>query len=162
MRALRTAVVLVLALALPAPVLAADFEAGLDAANRGDYATALKEWRPLAEQGDADAQFHLGLMYDFGEGVAQDRTEAAKWFHLAAEQGHAPAQSFLGLLYMWGGEGVTQNYVLAHMWSSLAAARLRPSELHDKAAHNRDLVATQMTPEQLAEAQRLASEWKPK
>ena len=110
----------------------------------------------------ADAQFHLGLMYDFGKGVPQDRTEAAKWFHLAAEQGHAPAQSFLGLLYMWGGEGVTQNYVLAHMWSSLAAARLRPGEFHDKTAHNRDSVATQMTPEQLAEAQRLAREWKPK
>ena len=162
MRALRGVFVLGLALVLPGPMLAADLETGGAAYDRGDYATALEEFRPLAEQGDADAQFHLGLMYDFGEGVPQDRTEAAKWFHLAAEQGHAPAQSFLGLLYLWGGEGVTQNYVLAHMWSSLAAARLRPSELHDKAAHNRDSVATQMTPEQLAEAQRLAREWKPK
>ena len=63
MRALRTAVVLVLALALPATVLAADFETGNDAYDRGDYASALREWRPLAKQGDAYAQFNLGVMY---------------------------------------------------------------------------------------------------
>ncbi len=66
MRALRTAVVLVLALVLPGPVLAADFQAGLEAYHRGDYATALKEFRPLAEQGEAEAQHKLGGMYASG------------------------------------------------------------------------------------------------
>ena len=74
MRALRTAVVLVLALALPAPMLAADRQAGEKAYDRGDYATALKEWRPLADQGDAKAQFYLGNMYLYGEGVPQNKT----------------------------------------------------------------------------------------
>ena len=60
MKALRGAVVLVLALALPATVLAADFQAGLEAYKRGDYATALEELRPLAEQSDAGAQYTLG------------------------------------------------------------------------------------------------------
>ncbi len=89
MRALRTAVVLVLALALPAPVLAADFQAGVEAAKRGDLATALKEWRPLAEEGHAEAQRHLGIMYYTGSGVTQDYAEAEKWYRLSAEQGNA-------------------------------------------------------------------------
>ena len=65
-------------LALSAPVLAADYEAGLDAARRGDWATALKEWGPLAEQGDASAQFNIGLMYARGHGVRQDYAEAVR------------------------------------------------------------------------------------
>ena len=70
----------------------------MDAAKRGDYATALREWKPLAEQGNADAQFNLGLMYRNGEGVQQDHEESAKWFRRAAEQGHAGAQSRLGFM----------------------------------------------------------------
>ncbi len=76
MRALRGVIVLVLALALSAPVLAADYQAGVDAADRGDYAAALEEWLPLAEQGDAAAQISLGVMYEYGEGVTQDYAEA--------------------------------------------------------------------------------------
>ena len=60
------------------------------------------------------------------------------------------------------GRGVTQDYVLAHMWYNLAAARLPPGEDGDMAVRNRDLIAKRMTPEQIAEAQRLAREWKPK
>ncbi len=89
MRALRTVVVLVLALALFAPVLAADYEAGWEAYNRGDYETALQQWRPLAEQGHAAAQSNLGLMYSSGHGVAQDYAEVAKWYRRSAEQGRA-------------------------------------------------------------------------
>ncbi len=63
MRALRGVIVIVIALALPAPVLAADLQAGLDAYDRGDYSTASKVWRSLAEQGDADAQYKLGVVY---------------------------------------------------------------------------------------------------
>ena len=72
-----------------------DFEKGGDAFERGDYATALREWTPLAEQGDADAQYNLGLMYEQGWGVSQDYRTAVKWYTLAAEQGDAYAQTNL-------------------------------------------------------------------
>jgi hypothetical protein len=65
---------------------------GLEAAQKGDFATALREWRPLAEQGDAGAQYNLGVMYRQGQGVPQDDKTAVKWYRLAAEQGHAEAQ----------------------------------------------------------------------
>ena len=72
--------------------LAQDFDKGLAAYNAGDYATALQEWRPLAEQGVARAQYTLGLMYKGGNGVLQDDAEAVTWYRKAAEQGLAPAQ----------------------------------------------------------------------
>ena len=65
-----------------------DFQKGADAYMEGDFVTALKEWTPLAEQGDADAQTNLGVMYDNGQGVPQDDKTAVKWFTLAAEQGN--------------------------------------------------------------------------
>jgi hypothetical protein len=197
MSALRGAIVLALALALPAHVLAADFIAGLKAYQREDYATALKELWPLAEQGDAGAQFMLGGMYLHGRGVPQDYASAVKWYHRAAVQGQAEAQYILGTMYADGegvpqdyasavkwyhraavqgqaeaqyilgtmyadGEGVPQDFVLAHMWFNLSAAHHLPGEWRDNAASNRDLIAKHMTPDQLAEAQRLAREWKPK
>ena len=58
------------------------FQKGLDAVQRGDYTTALREWKPLAEHGNADAQFNLGVMYDDGEGVPQDYKTAVKWYRL--------------------------------------------------------------------------------
>ena len=64
----------------------ADFQKGLAAAQRGDFATALREWTPLAEQGGADAQFNLGFMYNNGRGVPQDDKTAVKWYRLAAER----------------------------------------------------------------------------
>ena len=77
-------------------LLAADFQAGFAAAQKGDYAAALREWTPLAEQGDAVAQFNLGVMYQQGQGVSQDYQTALKWYALAAEQGDAKAQLVLG------------------------------------------------------------------
>ncbi|MBM3522441.1 MAG: SEL1-like repeat protein, partial [Alphaproteobacteria bacterium] len=83
---------LLLALAAAAaPATAGPFEDGLEAASRGDYAEALKLWRPLAEQGNAYAQYNLGVMYDNGWGVAQDYAEAERWYRLAADQGNARA-----------------------------------------------------------------------
>jgi uncharacterized protein len=77
-----------LALTLGAPpAIAQDFDAGMGAYQAGDYATALREWRPLAEQGNAMAQFNLGVMYDDGEGVAEDDVTALMWVNLAAAQG---------------------------------------------------------------------------
>ena len=141
--------------------MAADFQTGLEAYKRGNYATALEEWRPLAEQGLARAQHDLGFMYDNGEGVAQDHSEAARWYRLAAEQGLAEAQNNLGVLYE-DGESDTRDNVKALMWYSLAAARFPPGEDRDLAASNRDRIEQRMTPAQVAEAQRFAREWKPK
>ena len=100
----------------------ADYEAGLDAYKKGDYETAYKEWKALAEQGDAEAQFGLGLMYRNGQGVTQDDKEAVKWYRLAAEQGYADAQFALGQMHLKG-QGVIQDYKEAVKWYRLAAAQ---------------------------------------
>ena len=102
------------------PVMAQDFQKGLAAAQAGDYATAFKEWEPLAEQGYASAQYNLGLIYANGKGVPQDYAEAVKWYRLAAEQGNAIAQYNLALMYD-NGEGVPQDYAEAVKWYRLAA-----------------------------------------
>ncbi len=196
MRASYGVFVLVLALALSAPVSAADFQAGWEAYKRGDYAMALEEWLPLAEQGDTKAQYNLAIIYAKGQGVPQDYTEAAKWVRLAAEQGDANAQYNLGVMYAEGqgviqdyteaakwyrlaaergdanaqqnlgvmyaeGKGVIQDHVQAHLWFNLAAARQPPGEDRDRAVDNRNLAEKHMTPDQVAEAQRLAREWEP-
>ena len=74
----------------------ADLQKGWDAYYKKDYATALKEWKPLAEQGDAKAQFLLGGMYAVGYGVPENDIEAVNWYRLAAEQEHTSAQTNLG------------------------------------------------------------------
>ena len=160
MRALPGIIVLVLALALPACGPSADLYAGVGAYARGDYATALIEFRSAADQGNSDAQHNLGVMYLNGEGVTQDYVEAAKWFHRAAEQGFGKSQHNLGLIYH-NGQGVTQDYVQAHKWYSLAAERSSDRDL-DWLVNARDDVEAKMSPAQIAEAQRLAREWKPK
>lgn len=98
----------------------ADYATGLVAAERGDYTTALKEWRPLAEQGNPDAQYKLGTMYRHGQGVTQDYKVAIKWFKLAADQGNVSAQSNLGAIYDQG-LGITQDSSVAFKWFKLAA-----------------------------------------
>jgi TPR repeat protein len=142
----------VLLLLVGTPASSADFQKGLDAAESGDYATALREWTPLAEQGHAGAQNNLGVMYDNGEGVPQNYKTAFKWYTLAAEQGYADAQYNLGVMYA-NGEGVLQDYVRAHMWWNIAA-----SSGVKVASKNRDTIAKRMTPSQIAEAQDLAQE----
>ena len=119
-------IVVGLALVL-APPAWAGFQEGVDAYKRGDYDTALKEFRPLAEQGDALAQFKLGRMYAKGRGVPQDYQEAAKWYRLAAEQGYAMAQGALGDTYRVG-IGVPQDYGEAGKWYRLAADQGSDSE----------------------------------
>ena len=133
--------------------LAGDLGDAEAAYGRGDYATAYRLFRSLAEQSDAEAQFYLGLMYYHGEGVAQDYKEAMKWYGKAAEQGDAEAQYILGAMYYLG-EGVAQDYVKAHMWLNISSANG-----YDDGRKPRDFVAKQMTPAQIAEAQRLAQEW---
>ncbi len=127
----------------------------MDTYNPKDYETALNEWRPLAEQGNADAQFRLGVMYQRGHGVPQDYQQALHWYEKAAAQGHVGAQFNLGLLYQ-NGEGVPQDFVQAHKWYDLARANGNKD-----AAESRYVLAKQMTSDQIGEAQRLVREWKP-
>ena len=122
----------------------------------GDYARTLILLRPLVENGNASAEMWLGYMYHTGSGVPRNDVEAVKWYRLAADQGNAEAQSRLGSMYA-NGDGVPQDYAEAHMWLNLSAAQGNPD-----AARERDRVALHMSPAQIAEAQRLAREWKPK
>lgn len=120
-----------------------------------NYASAVFWYRKAAEQGYAAGQLNLGLKYSKGQGLPQDRGAAVYWYRKAAEQGQEIAQFNLGVMYAQG-RGVPQDDVLAHMWANLAA-----STGHKEAAELRDTIARHMTPHQLAEAQRLAREWRP-
>ena len=100
--------------------IADDVEDGVAAAEKGDFAAALRLLKPLAEQGDAQAQFNLGVIYFNGDGVAQDYKTAVKWYTLAAAQGDASAQYNLGLMFEEG-NGVAQDYKTAVKWYTLAA-----------------------------------------
>ena len=165
---------------------AGPFEDGEAAQSRGDYATALSLLRPLAAQGNAKAQFSLGLMYDLGHGVVEDSKEAVKWYRLAAAQGDAWAQLKIGFMYQYG-TGVVQDHKEAVKWYRLAAAQgdasaqnalgfmyrngngvaqnyvrahmwynLSASIGYSDASKFRDYVATKMTSAQIAQAQELA------
>ena len=104
------------------PVLTVVFCVGGFTANAQDEPSADKvaEYRKAAEQGDASAQYKLGVCYDSGEGVAKDEMEAVKWWRKAAEQGYAPAQFNLGNSYAQG-EGVVKDTVEAYKWFNLAS-----------------------------------------
>jgi TPR repeat protein len=179
--------------ALTATAGAGPVEDGNAAYQRGDYRTAVKVLQPLVDQGNADAQDILAVMYYVGQGVPQNRAEAIRLYRLAAEQGNAHAQDALGFAYQNGvgvqrdvgqaakwfrkaadqdnldaqfnlgemcelGNGVPQDYVLAYMWFTLVASH----GTRAYATRGIDRVAQQMSPEQIAEAQKLAREWKPK
>jgi hypothetical protein len=104
----------------------------------------------------AAAQSNLGAMYDKGEGVSQNYPKALNWYRKAADQGNSMAQYNIGFMYA-SGHGVQQDDVTAHFWFSLSAA-----QGDEDAAKNRDLIERRMTPAQIAEAQKLLREWKPK
>ena len=87
----------------------ANYDKGMAAYERGDYVAALREWTPLAEQGDAIAQFSLGVMYERGEGAQQDYGQAVEWYRRAAEQGDAITQFNLGVMYEKG-QGIGQDF----------------------------------------------------
>ena len=110
-------------MALAVPAHAGPLEDGVAAYDRGDYETALRLLRPLAEQGFSKAQVTLGYMYDNGEGVPQDYVSAHLWFNLAAAQGYVDGLGF------------------------------------EDAREKRDELARIMTPDQIAEAQRMARDW---
>ena len=135
------------------PVAAGPYEDGNAAYHRKDYLTAIRLWQPLAEQGDAKAQYNLGVIDAKGRGVPQNYAKALKWFYKAAEQGYAKAQNNLGIMYNKGW-GVKKDYVQAQMWFRLAAISGDAS-----AIKSLDRLRRLMTPAQAAKAQKLATEW---
>ena len=132
----------------------ADFATGLAAYERRDYAAAIREWQPLADAGDASAQFNLGLLHYDGLGVPQNFAEAAEWFRKAADKGYTKAQLNLGAMYGTG-RGVKRDFVQSYMWLAICGA-----SGDQKCLAQRDLVAQKLKPDKLAAAQRMAREWK--
>ena len=130
-----------------------DFRLGLSAFNRAEYAESLRRWGPLAEQGNADAQAGLGYLYYHGLGVRQDYAQAANWFRRAAEQGQPEAQAFLGTLF-YNGVGVKRSYIQAYKWCDLAQ-----SNGAQQADPCREAAQQRMNDDELAESNRLVSEW---
>src|SRR5258707_477737 len=113
---------LVLVFGFVGPATAAELDDAVAAAHRGDYATALGRLLPLAEKGDARAQFDIGFMHAYGWGVQRNPAEAITWYRKAAEQGLPVAQHFLGLAYV-NGEGVRPDDAEAARWLARAAAQ---------------------------------------
>ena len=128
---------------------------GILKAEEDEDSASVEIIRQGAEQGDAFAQYELGVCYHKGNGVAKDAIEAVKWWRKAAEKGLAPAQSKLAGCFALG-EVVPKDYVAAYMWANLGAAT-------EKSARKiREYVEKKMTAEQIAEAQRLSRDWKPR
>ena len=179
----------VLLLTMTSVECVAGFDEGLTAYKAGKYKAALKEFLPLAKNGDASAQSNLGLMYDNGNGVAQDYSQAVYWYRKAADQGHASAQYNLGNMY-YNGQGVAQDYsqavdlyrkagtqgdsgALNNLGVGYAQGQFGAKNLvlahiflnlaavngHENSKKNRDNIASQLTSAQLIEAQKIASQW---
>jgi TPR repeat protein len=176
----------ILALTTVASMAADTLEDAVTAYRKANYATALRIYRSMADQGLAIAQFNVGLMYDNGQGVSKDEVQAMKWYRLAAGQGRSDAQYQLGHLYYR-----QDNYAEAAKWFHLAADQgradaqsnlgsmyadgegvpqdfvqalmwftLAAAQNHRDGIENRDKAAGLMTPAQIAEAQKLARVWK--
>jgi hypothetical protein len=116
-----------------------------------DYAEAVHWYKLAAAQGYVSAQYNLALKYSDGQSLVQNYAEAVRLYKLAAAQGHAKAQSNLASMY-YSGKGTVQDYVRAHMWSNLATVN------NNEYQKKRDAIASHMTPQQIAEAQKLARE----
>jgi uncharacterized protein len=187
-----TLAALIMLVAMVGAAIAGSFEDASAAYNSQDYATAYRLFRSLADAGNVYAQGAVGVMYAKGEGVPQNDAEAVTWYRLAADRGNAASQLALARMYEAGrgvtqndveaatwyrraadqgepwaqtnlgvkyarGQGVPQDYVTAYMWFDLSAA-----QGDQVAVSDRDAAARRMTPAQIAEAQKLAREWKPK
>ncbi|MCH8196993.1 MAG: sel1 repeat family protein [Proteobacteria bacterium] len=185
----RISLALVLSFVVVLSAMAQDFQKGWAASERGDHVIALKEWRPLAEQGHALAQYNVAQMYFHGNGVPQDYAEAEKWFRKAARQGLAQAQNYLGNMHERG-RGVPQDYAEALKWYRKAAEQgdglaqtylgniyvngfgvardlvlafmwmsLAANNGGKNGAKFRDLLAKFMTAPQLAKSKKMVLEW---
>ena len=179
---------LFLAITLSSTVFADDFSDIAVAFHKGDYKTAMKLMKPLAEQGDAGAQYSLGLMYDEGRGVPKNNQQAVKWYRLAVKKGLAAAQYNLGVMY-FNGQGVPEDDKQAAKWFRLAAEQgyadaqsnlggmyalgrgvpennvlaymwwnLAAANGIENASTGKDIITKRMTSSQIAEAQKLSGE----
>lgn len=131
---------------------------------RKDFALAISIWKPLAVDGNAEAETLLGAMYWQGEGVPRDHTEASRLYLAAAEQGYARAQNDIGFMYGFG-EGIPpHDDVQAYKWISLAIERytVKNKERRDQAIKDLATLKARMSPAQLAEAEAAIKAWKPK
>ena len=152
------ALCLLLVLAVAPPAFAAPIDDANAAYQRGNYAAAEKLLLPIAEGGNAYAQYRLGLVYLEATGEMRSPEEAAKWLESAALQGQPHAQYKLGILYV-NGNGVSKDFVQAYMWLSLSARHIAGSG--SEAARQRDLIAARMSSSQLADAKKLVQKWRP-
>lgn len=190
---LRSIIILsaVLLFAAAGPGWAQSYDAGVAAYNRGDFATAFKQWKPLADKGDVKAQHYLGLMYTQGQGVPKDHAKAVFWFKKATKAGHIPSAYNLGFRYLRG-EGVPQDPKTAAVLIRRAAGAglvpaqhtlgllyangdgvprdfvraylwlsLSAKQKNQIAEKDRDAIAKRMTAEQLRKAQSLVAKWRP-
>jgi len=192
-------IILAFLMMLSSPVAAQDFDKGWAAAEAEDFPTALKEWQPLAEQGNAQAQWGLGILYFSGKGVPQSYRDAFKFYKLAADQNNPDGQLGLAPMYVEG-FGVIQDYkaarilfrkaanqgssiaagalgynyskgihgflkdnVMAHAWYNIASANganavgiLDTNDTTEWYGHQRDLVAKEMSSDDISKAQAVA------
>ncbi len=153
----RTFAALMLLVGSLAPA-SAGMKEGVGAYQRADYAAALGEFKPLAENGDADAQFYLGEMHGRGQGMKRDLKKAARWYREAAVQGHTTAQAILGGLYA-AGLGVPRDFGRAYYWLIIAAI-WNTGEIREEAFRSLGTVAGFLSAKEKAEILRRArKEW---
>jgi hypothetical protein len=139
----------------------AGIDEGVQAYIAGDYAKSMAEFKPLAESGDAKAQYYMGFLYHHGYGVKRDEAQASKWFRMAADQGEWQSQYYLGVIYEKG-VGLKQDLPAAHMWLSLAATN--PGTTFRDSLHTKEAIGKlehKMSAEQIAQAKEMARGWKP-
>ena len=126
-----------------------------------DWKEAARWFRKAADQGDATGQFNLGSVLQLESGDSpQDLSEAARWYRKSADQGNAFAQQALGALYSLG-QGVPEDKVSAYMWMTLASGGMQAGSSRDELAKKMTALAAKMTPQEIAQAQNLARQWKP-
>lgn len=131
----------------------AGYEKGLEAFQKLDFKSAVKEWMPLANKGDANIQATLAVLYHTGQGVKQDYQKAFHWYQKAAEQGNVAAQANLGVMYAKG-TGTQRDYIKSYAWYSVAADALALDKL-GSALWGIDYIATQMSSDELKKAKQL-------
>jgi TPR repeat protein len=131
----------------------ASYEKGLEALKRNDYETVYKEWKVLAEKGQAEIQSTIAVMFHAGVGVKQDYKKAFYWYKKAAEQGLPAAQANLGVMYAKG-TGTKRDLVKSYAWYSVAADALSIDKV-GSALWGIDYLATLMTPKEIKKAKKL-------
>ncbi len=138
----------------------ADYGGGIVAYESGRYEEALRELLPLSQEGDANAEFMLGVMYYYGRGVTRDEGLAAVWFYKSARKGNPSGQLAFGSLYIRG-TGVSRDLGQAFVWLTLAAESGVPG-LQQQALYLRDVAARLMAPDEVEKARYRATGFRPK